>query len=384
MGLVVNTNVASLNAQRSMNVSNAQLQKSFERLSSGLRINRAGDDAAGLAISERMRSTIKSLEQAQRNTDDGVSLVQTAEGAYNEVHSILGRMRELGVQSSNGTLTSADRANVNEEFTALSNEVTRIANSTNFNGIQLLNANSTTTLQVGSGTTAGTDTLDVGLFNSTATALGVNSSADKFVSGSFASGSTVVGGAGGNITLNFDAAYGGGSSTIAVAGTDTISDVVGKINNAGISGVSASLVTNADTSVSIVLSGTKDKVSSLAADAGLGAALNGMETEISGSGIDVTTVAKAQASVQAIDLAINAVSTNRSKLGAIQNRLESANRDTANRMENLVAAESRIRDVDVAKESARLTRNQILQQAGIAILSQANQSPQAALSLLRG
>jgi flagellin len=384
VGLVVNTNVASLNAQRSMNVSNAQLQKSFERLSSGLRINRAGDDAAGLAISERMRSTIKSLEQAQRNTDDGVSLVQTAEGAYNEVHSILGRMRELGVQSSNGTLTSADRANVNEEFTALSNEVTRIANSTNFNGIQLLNANSTTTLQVGSGTTAGTDTLDVGLFNSTATALGVNSSADKFVSGSFASGSTVVGGAGGNITLNFDAAYGGGSSTIAVAGTDTISDVVGKINNAGISGVSASLVTNADTSVSIVLSGTKDKVSSLAADAGLGAALNGMETEISGSGIDVTTVAKAQASVQAIDLAINAVSTNRSKLGAIQNRLESANRDTANRMENLVAAESRIRDVDVAKESARLTRNQILQQAGIAILSQANQSPQAALSLLRG
>lgn len=383
MGLVVNTNVASLNAQRSMNVTNAQLQKSFERLSSGLRINRAGDDAAGLAISERMRSTIRSLEQAQRNTDDGVSLVQTAEGAYNEVHSILTRMRELGVQSSNGTLTAADRANVNEEFTALSGEITRIANSTNFNGIQLLSANSTTTLQVGSGTTAGTDTLDVSLFNSTATALGVNSSPDKFVSGSFASGSTVVPGAG-NLTLNFDAAYGGGSAVIAVGATDTISDVVGKINNAGISGVSASLATNADNTVSIVLSGTKDKVSSLVADAGLGVALNGMETEISGSGIDVTTVAKSQAAVQAIDLAINTVSTNRSKLGAVQNRLESANRDTANRMENLVAAESRIRDVDVAKETARLTRNQILQQAGIAILSQANQSPQAALSLLRG
>lgn len=383
MGLVVNTNVASLNAQRSMNVTNAQLQKSFERLSSGLRINRAGDDAAGLAISERMRSTIRSLEQAQRNTDDGVSLVQTAEGAYNEVHSILTRMRELGVQSSNGTLTTADRANVNEEFTALSGEITRIANSTNFNGISLLSANSTTTLQVGSGTTAGTDTLDVSLFNSTATALGVNSSPDKFVSGSFASGSTVVPGAG-NITLNFDAAYGGGSAVIAVGATDTIADVVGKINNAGISGVSASLATNADNTVSIVLSGTKDKVSSLVADAGLGAALNGMETEISGSGIDVTTVAKSQAAVQAIDLAINTVSTNRSKLGAIQNRLESANRDTANRMENLVAAESRIRDVDVAKETARLTRNQILQQAGVAILSQANQSPQAALSLLRG
>jgi len=383
MGLVVNTNVASLNAQRSLNVTNAQLQKSFERLSSGLRINRAGDDAAGLAISERMRSTIRSLEQAQRNTDDGVSLVQTAEGAYNEVHSILGRMRELGVQSSNGTLTSADRANVNEEFTALSGEITRIANSTNFNGISLLSSNSTTTLQVGSGTTAGTDTLDVSLFNSTATALGVNSSPDKFVSGSFASGSTVVAGAG-DITLNFDAAYGGGSATISVGATDTISDVVGRINNAGISGVSASLATNADNTVSIVLEGTKDKVSTLVADAGLGAGLNAMETEISGSGVDVTTVAKAQASVQAIDLAINTVSTNRSKLGAIQNRLESANRDTANRMENLVAAESRIRDVDVAKESARLTRNQILQQAGVAILSQANQSPQAALSLLRG
>lgn len=383
MSLVVNTNVASLNAQRSLNVNNMSLQKSYEKLASGLRIVRAGDDAAGLAVSERMRATIKSLDQAGRNTQDGVSLVQTAEGAYNEMHGILGRMRELAVQSSNGTLTSSDRANLNEEFTALSSEVTRIANSTNFNGLSLLSSNSTVTLQVGTGTTAGTDTLDVSLFNSTATALGVNSSPDKFVSGSFASSSTAIG-ASGNITLNFSAGYGGGSTVIAVGAADTVADVASKINGAGIQGVSAALETNADGSVSIVMSGTTTKVSSVAVDAGLGAGLGGLTTEISGSGIDVANVTNAQASIGAIDLAINSVSTNRAKLGALQNRLESASRDIDNRMENLVAAESRIRDVDVAKETARLTRGQILQQAGVAILAQANQSPQAALSLLRG
>lgn len=383
MSLIVNTNVASLNAQRALSVTNHSLQRSYEKLASGLRITRAGDDAAGLAVSERMRATIRSLEQSSRNTQDGVSLVQTAEGAYNEVHGILGRMRELAVQSSNGTLLAADRANLNEEFSALSAEITRIANSTNFNGVSLLAGNGTVTLQIGTGTTAGTDTLDVSFFNSTATGLGVNSSPDKFVSGSFASSSTAMGAAG-DVVLNFAAGFGGGSATIAVVATDTVADVAAKINNAGISGVSASLVTNADGTVSISMSGIKDKLASVAVDAALDGVLGGLETEIAGSGIDVSNVTNAQAAIAAIDLAIGSVSTNRAKLGALQNRLEAAARDIENRTENLVSAESRIRDVDVAKETARLTRNQILQQAGVAVLAQANQSPQAALSLLRG
>lgn len=274
MSLVANTNVASISAQRSLSVTQSSLQKSFERLASGMRIVRAGDDAAGLAISERMRARTRSLEQAGRNTQDGISLVQTAEGALNEVQNMMSRMRELAVQSANGTLTTSDQASLDSEFQQLGAEITRIANSTDFNGTTLLNAASTVTIQVGAGTTAGTDTIDVTLADSTETGLSINT-------------------------------------------------------------------------------------------------------------LDVTSTANANAAITALDTAMDTVSTTRSNLGAVQNRLESAARNTATQIENLTAAESRIRDVDVAKETAMLTRNQILQQAGVSILSQANQAPQAALSLLR-
>ncbi len=274
MGLRVNTNVASINAQRNLADVTERLAGSFRRLSTGLRISTAADDAAGLAISERLRSQIRSLDQAKRNANDGISLVQTAEGALNEVSSILTRPRELSIQSANGSVSGADQDTLNEEFTSLVSEVNRIGRSTEFNGVNVLDGSSTTvSFQVGFGTTAGIDTLAVTL----------------------------------SPTL---------STTLALDALDI-----------GSAGNTTTAITN-------------------------------------------------------IDAAINTVSSLRGTLGATQNRLGSTIRNLAIQSENLQAAESRIRDVDVAFETAQLTRNSILQQASIAILAQTNAQPQAALSLL--
>ena len=276
MGLRVNTNVTSINAQRNLSSVTTRLSDNFRRLSTGLRISTAADDAAGLAISERLRSQVRSLEQAKRNANDGISFVQTAEGALNEVSSILTRLRELSIQSSNGTVSSQDQDTLDEEFQSLVNEIDRIGSSTEFNNIKLLDGSSTTvSFQVGFGTTAGIDTLDVSLQEASASTLGL-------------------------ATLDI----GSGGST-----------------NAAISN---------------------------------------------------------------IDAAINTVSGLRGSLGAVQNRLGSTINNLAIQTENLSAAESRIRDVDVAYETAQLTRNNILQQASISVLSQANAQPQAALTLLQG
>jgi flagellin len=275
MGLRVNTNVTSINAQRNLSSVTDRLSGNFRRLSTGLRISTAADDAAGLAISERLRSQVRSLEQAKRNANDGISLVQTAEGALNEVSSIMIRLRELAVQSANGSVSNQDKDTLDEEFQSLINEVDRIGRSTEFNGIKLLDGSSSAvTFQVGYGTTSGIDTLNVTLSASLSTTLSLNS---------------------------LDIGSGGSASTA---------------------------ITN-------------------------------------------------------IDAAINSVSSLRGTLGAIQNRLGSTINNLAIQVENLSAAESRIRDVDVAYETAQLTRNQILQQASIAMLAQANAQPQSALSLLR-
>ena len=275
MGLRVNTNVTSINAQRNLSMVTERLSGNFRRLSTGLRISTAADDAAGLAISERLRSQVRSLEQAKRNANDGISFVQTAEGALNEVSSIMIRLRELAVQSANGSVSGQDKDTLDEEFQSLVNEVNRIGRSTEFNGIKLLDgSNSTVTFQVGFGTTSGIDTLAVTLSASLSTSLSLS-------------------------TLDIGS---GGSTSTATTNLDT---------------------------------------------------------------------------------AINAVSSLRGTLGAIQNRLGSTINNLAIQVENLSAAESRIRDVDVAYETAQLTRNQILQQASIAMLAQANPQPQSALSLLR-
>ncbi len=275
MGLRVNTNIISLSAQRQLAKATTRLENNFQRLASGLRIASAADDPAGLGISERMRAQIKSIEQASRNGQDGVSLVQTAEGALDEVNTNLTRMRELAIGAANGTLTTSGRTTLDAEFQALIAEIDRIADTTKFNGVNLLN------------TTSGTIDIQIGTE------------------------------AGEVITINL---------------VDTT-------------------------------------------QGGLG---------LSGASFDVTTISNAVAALSVIDSAITSVTGTRGGLGAAQNRLQSSIRSLANSEQNLAAAESRIRDVDIARETADLTRNTILQQAAVSVLSQANLQPQIALTLLQG
>ena len=275
MALVVNTNLFSMTAQKNMAVHSDKLAGSFAKLSSGLRIVSAADDAAGLGISERMRAEIRSLQMAQRNAQDGVSLVQTAEGALGEVSANLIRMRELAVEAANGTLSAADRTSLNSEFAALADEIERVGNDAAFNGINILDgSNATISIQVGVDTG---QTIDITTTDMQAVALGVDS-------------------------------------------------------------------------------GT----------------------------LDITTTANASAALAALDTAVDSVVAQRGAFGAAQNRLSSAMRSIATAAENLSGAESRIRDVDVAAETAELTKNRILQQAANSVLAQANTQPQLALSLLQG
>ena len=275
MGLRVNTNIISLSAQRHLSKVTGRLEGNFQRLASGLRIASASDDPAGLGISERMRAQLKSLSQATRNGQDGISLVQTAEGALNEVNNNLSRMRELAIEAANGTLNTGDRTTLDAEFQALISEIDRIADTTKFNGINLLN------------TASGSIDVQIGT----------------------ESGET--------ITIN--------------------------------------LVDTTDTGLSLTA-----------------------------STFDLTTMTNAAGSLATIDTAITSITSTRGDLGAAQNRLQSAIRSLSNAEQNLAAAESRIRDVDIAKETADLTRNTILQQAAVSVLSQANLQPQIALSLLQG
>lgn len=276
MGLRVNTNIASLNAQRSLASTTERLQSNFRRLSTGLRISTAADDAAGLAISERFRAQIRSTNQAIRNAQDGISMTQTGEGALNEVSNILIRLRELSVQAANGTVSNADRSTLDQEFQDLIQEIDRIARSTTFNGVNLLDGTgSTIQFQVGIGVDASVDTIQLSTSDTLASTLGL--------------------------------------STLSVGPSSNFSTAINLVDNA-----------------------------------------------------------------------INSVSQVRGQFGAIQNRLTSTISNLRIQAENQRAAESRIRDVDVAAETAELTRNSILQQAAISILGQANVQPQAALSLLQG
>jgi flagellin len=273
MGLRVNTNLFSLDAQRNLQNVSSRLGGNYQRLSSGLRIASASDDAAGLGISERMRAQIRSLNQAGRNTQDGISLVQTAEGSLGELSGNLTRMRELAVQAANGTLNTGDRAVLDEEFQALVSEIDRVASQTSFNGVTLFDG-STTSIDIQVGSESG-ETISITLQDSTVSGLG-----------------------------------------------------------------------------------------------------------LSGANFDLTTVSNASAALNTIDTAIDTVSSFRGSLGAVQNRLQSTFRSISTTAEHLSAAESRIRDVDIAAETADLTRNTILQQAAVSVLSQANVQPQLALSLL--
>lgn len=273
----INTNLAALNAWRNMTINNDKMSKSLEKLSSGYRVNRAADDAAGLAVSEKMRAQIRGLNMAVRNAQDGVSLVQTAEGGAQKIQDMLQRMRELAVQASNDTLTDPDRALLQEEFQNLIQEIDRTANSTKFNTKALIDgsvAGTTLTIQVGPGTSTSADHITISLQPLDAAELGVD-------------------------------------------------------------------------------------------------------------GLNINNVTAAQAAINQLDIAINDVSTARANFGALQNRLEAAIETLLIQAENLTAAESRIRDVDMAQEMANFTKFQILQQASTAMLAQANVAPQSILSLLR-
>lgn len=272
MGMFINTNVGALNANRNLNFNNTQMGKTMEKLSSGFRINRAADDAAGLAISEKMRFQINGLTQAQRNAQDGISLIQTAEGALTEVHSMLQRLNTLANQASNGTYDDTDRDKIQLEVTELVGEIGNIASTVNFNGIDLLKNSATVNFQVGSD--AGT-TISIKLADMQAAALGL--------------------------------------SGLSIAGS---------------------------------------------------------------------TSAAANSAITKIEAAISQVSTQRATFGAVQNRLEHTVNNLGVMVENLSASESRIRDADMATEMTAFTKNQILVQAGTAMLAQANSAPQSVLKLL--
>ncbi len=504
MGLSINTNVMSLNAQRNLGNSQSALSKSMQRLSSGLRINSAKDDAAGLAISDRMTSQIRGLNQAARNANDGISLAQTAEGALQETTNILQRMRELAVQSANDTNSASDRSSLQAEVNQLKQEMTRIAETTEFNGKKLLDGSLTSAqFQVGANAD---QTISFGISSAQAANLGNNALTTNNATTNYSiegATSAATGSSANDVLAQTLTVVGKeGSQTASVADGDSASVIAGKINaiqadtgvtataktTASIGGLTANGSVSFDlqgtntTAVSInatVLSddltnlasalneqsgntgitatlsadktsitleqssgndiklsdfahsatGTSDSVMTMTGSEGSAVTLTDSTTaaskldsstvggEISFSGssgfnvtsdiaastgslfstaadganvstlssidnVDITTVEGSASAIKAVDGALTQIDNIRGELGAVQNRFESTISNLSNVSENLSAARSRILDADIAQETSAMTKNNILQQAGVSILAQANQAPQLALSLL--
>ena len=384
--MIINHNLNAMNAHRNMSGATTAQGKSMEKLSSGLRINRAGDDAAGLAISEKMRSQIRGLNQASRNAQDGISMIQTAEGALSETQAIGQRMRELAVQSANGTYTDEDRALINQEFEQLKSEIDRIANDTEFNGNKVLNGN-LSGKEITEGrlsTSGGTDItgkftieqgelakLGEGIFEIKVTVEGTNKATLELVDKS-----------------NFNGGKEYVMDTIVLDGIDTTNTGT---ENFKIAGIDVELNVQSLKTGNITFTNTAEKTSdgvSLQVGANkdqmIGVSMENMRSrELGLGGIGVGTAADSQEAIERLDVAIERVSAQRADLGAAQNRLEHTIASTDNTAENLQAAESRIRDVDMAKEMMNLTRLNVLQQASQSMLAQANQAPQQVLSILR-
>ncbi|MBA4698904.1 MAG: flagellin [Ruminococcus sp.] len=394
-------NIAALNSYRNLTGNNNAVGKNLEKLSSGYRINRAGDDAAGLAISEKMRAQITGLETAQKNANDGISLVQTAEGALTEVHSMLNRMVELADQSANGTYDNdTDRANLQKEVASLNSEINRISAGTNFNGIKLLdgslNNGSTAKLQFGATTinaSAGSDftgTIQIDTDETAAAGITVNIADNgttlQITLGSLAessysssqinqavkdavaaklAGSTVTNEAAVSALSSFDASFTG--KLTLKAGEDTLD-----------TGAVAATADPTKAGLTLQIGDTADTFNQLTVKIGAMDA-----TSLGIGGIDIATQAGAKDAIDLIKTAINTVSSTRGDLGAAQNRLEHTINNLSVTTENMTAAESRIRDVDMAKEMMAYTKNNILVQASQAMLAQANQIPQGVLQLLQ-
>ncbi|WP_342429525.1 flagellin [Neobacillus sp. FSL H8-0543] len=420
----INTNVAALNTHRQLTAGSNAAAKNMERLSSGLRINRASDDAAGLAISEKMRGQIRGLEVAQKNAQNGVSLLQTAEGALNETHSILQRMRELAVQSANDTNTSSDRVKLQSEIDTLAEEVGRIGSSAEFNGKKLLNGSFDGTFQIGAnqdqnmsikigdsqsfslgvagsvgieqssivtvGATTTGDTLKAGTYSvsDNAGTFEVKDENGKVVAAS-ADGLTFTtkafDGTAGDDTFTFSQAV--KSGTLSYDGTNV--KATAQFTNTGLEAGSYKFDDNDNVLLDThgeVVARTTDGIQFKGADGttvfSATVALTGGDA-LKVGGADVSTQSAANTSITSINTAIETVAAERSKMGAVQNRLEFTNNSLSTTAENLTSAESRIRDVDMAKEMMTFTKNNILSQAAQAMLAQANQQPQAVLQLLR-
>lgn len=444
INMVVQHNMSSMNANRNLGITTGQLSKSTEKLSSGYRINRAGDDAAGLAISEKMRGQIRGLNQASTNSENGISLVQTAEGGLQETQNILQRMRELAVQASNDTNTDDDRSQIQNEIDQLTNEVDRIATTSEFNTKKLLDGSlkGATTYRAGSAKIEGSFTngnVNIVAMKASASAVVgkdevIRISFQKNYSSGTINSTTGIGKLSGAATVATISTLNGISGSVSITmgadGTATIT-----ITNAAYTATTTSTTSAADiaskatASVTIKISGAENikagdvvtislkrmtttqkadvSKESLRLQVGANA---GQEIDLSiagmkakdlgivktsstyesdgtqgtnkGKALDVTSQDKASLAIQAYDRAIERVSTERAKLGSVQNRLEHtiANLDTSE--ENLQSAESRIRDVDMAEEMTSYSKSNILMQAGQSMLAQANQSQQGVLSLL--
>lgn len=404
----INHNITALNTYNKLSANQATTSKSLEKLSSGLKINRAGDNAAGLAISEKMRGQIRGLDQASTNANDGISLIKTAEGALSETHSILQRMRELAVQSSNDTNTSTDRGEMQKEIDQLTTEIDRIANTTEFNTQKLLDgtkeglrAAANGEVKMSANTSATAVTLGApGLASIQGAAAATGSAIKDFtvtITKTASTGTTagfrvdiptfgtadasltgLTSGGGGTLSLStnlvsttavalsigaLDTMKVGDSITLTFKKADAGNDKVDKAVNMQI---------GANTGQNMYVG-----INDMRADA------LGVRSGIGGAAVNIETAGKASAAITTIDNAIEKVSAQRSHLGAFQNRLEHTINNLGTSSENLTSSESRIRDVDMAKEMMEFTKNNILSQAAQSMLAQANQQPQSVLQLLQ-
>ena len=391
MGLSINQNIAAVNSYRNLSNTQNDLSKSLEKLSSGFRINRAADDAAGLAISEGLRSQVGGLKVAARNAQDGISVVQTAEGALTETHAILQRVRDLAVQGANDSNNDKARANIKTESDSLVAELDRIGKSTNFNGTPLLDGTtSQMKFQVGAGADASSQiTVDLSGANVAGIASNLGSAPLATTGTKFDIGS--VGGLGG--PANFTTVKDGVTTKVTTADLGAVASFTSVDKYADALRSDANFSANFTVSVNKDANGAGNGITVNAKDGGViangsnltpgaGLAAGAEGTAITG-GLKFDTAANAQASIKLIDAQIESVSTARAGLGAIQNRFEHTVKNINVAVENLSASESRIRDTDMASEMVNFTRAQILSQAGTAMLAQANQIPQGVLSLLR-
>lgn len=381
--MTVNTNIASLTVQKNLNNASGNLTTAMTRLSTGLKINSAKDDAAGLQISNRLTSQVKGLDQAVSNANDANAIAQTAEGALQESTNILQRMRVLAVQSSSGSNSTEDRTSLNQEFESLTSELTRISSTTTYgggsSGINLLDGtagtNGTLTFQVGANAN---QTVSFTLSNMSASSLSGSSSV---ATGGLDLSSLGVSASGGTTSSSGTLSIAG--QTVTYASGASFNDIVSSINN-NISGVSATAASSGSSTINLSSAKTID----------IGAGTGGASSVASGSyasvtttgsvqSLDITTAANAQSAMQVIDGALKQIDTQRSTLGAVQNRLDSTISNLQNISENATAARSTIQDADFAAETAEMTKQQTLQSAATSVLAQANQQPASVLKLLQ-